>query len=136
VPRFTGETLVARSLKPRDNHQPAMQVARTELNHSIQKRHKRDQAVEHFQRAVTNETINLRLGTSTVMDHTTIDDRFSATLQARIAVLACYASTLVRGRYATGLLLPADTICELSLSHEGLLTRPELNGAPGIRPTN
>jgi outer membrane protein len=108
-----------------------IQVALSELGHSIQELRKLDESVDRYQRALTNETQKLRLGTSTVIDHITIADRFSAVLQARIAVLARYASALVRVRYETGLLLPPGPTSNLSLTREGLLTLPRLAESPG-----
>jgi outer membrane protein len=108
----------------------ALASSLTELEAAVQELHKLDAAVQRSQQAVSNETAKLQLGHSTVVDQITIADRFSNTRVKRILACARYATAVVRLRYESGLLVPADVPLPASITSADLLTPLTFDGWP------
>ncbi len=89
-----------------------------------------DLAVQNCQQAVDNETDKLKLGHSTVVDQITIADRFSNTRIKRILARARYATAVVRVRYESGLLIPADSPLPACITSADLTTPVTFEGRP------
>lgn len=107
-----------------------IQVAVNDLTRAIEELRKLRQSVKMYERAVTNESLKLKLGSSTVLDQITIADRLAGTWLRQTAARARYAAALVRLRYETGLLVPLEATQSVTLTREDLVTIPELTVAP------
>jgi outer membrane protein len=121
------------SIRSRDlarNIASAVESSLTELDAAVQELRRLDQAVTNCQHAVDHEAQKLKLGHSTVVDQITIADRFSNAQVKLILAQARYATAVVRVRYESGLLVPADVPMPASITSTDLLTPLTFDGWP------
>jgi outer membrane protein TolC len=108
----------------------ALEGSLRQIEASAHELHRLDLAAQSCQQAVDNETDKLKLGHSTVVDLITIADRFSNTRIKRILARARYATAVVRVRYESGLLIPANAPLPASITSADLLSRATFEGRP------
>jgi outer membrane protein TolC len=121
------------SIRSRDlarNIASSLENSLTELESVARELRRLDVAVQGCRQAVTNEMAKLKLGHSTVVDQITVADRCSNTLVKQIQARARYATAVVRLRYESGLLVPADRPLPASISSADLLTPLTFDGWP------
>jgi outer membrane protein TolC len=101
-----------------------------EMEAAVRELHRLDLAVQVSQKAVSNEIEKLQLGHSTVVDQIIVADRFSNTRLKRALASARYATAVVRLRYESGMLVPADVPMPASITSADLLTPLTFDGWP------
>ena len=99
-------------------------LAFSDLDRTAQEHVKAAQAAALYREAVESEREKLRIGTSTIIDVIILGDRLSNALLSEIDSLARYASTIVRLRFETGLLISSSPGKEVTLSVDDFSTVP------------
>ena len=121
------------SIRSRDlarNIASALESSLMEMEAAVRELHRLDLAVQVSQKAVSNEIEKLQLGHSTVVDQIIVADRFSNTRLKRALASARYATAVVRLRYESGMLVPADVPMPASITSADLLTPLTFDGWP------
>lgn len=89
---------------------------------------------QSYQQALEHEEEKMKLGNSTVIDRITLADRWSNAQVKYIQAQARYATALVRVRYETGLLIPAQASQPAVIRTADLTVPPDLGAVGDSQP--
>lgn len=101
------------------------------LENAVQRLEKARNAVTEFMRALDAEREKLGLGTGSIVDILTVEDRLTEALQIEIYARLSYAISLIELRFVTGEIFPANA-SDIVIRFDNLTTVPSaiLGGKP------